>query len=1181
MRKNGPVGFIASEERFKMLFDYAPDAYYLIDTKGIFIDGNKAAENIIGFKKKELIGKSIFKAGLLSADQFHKAAADITKNIAGKAAGPTTYSLKRSDGTMVWMEIRTYPVKIGGKKIFLGIARDVTYRREDERERELMRRTNELFSGSKGLDEAFSELPKILSQTLHFPIVGVALRENNSGNIMLIGSVGLGADNDVMKLPANRSLAGVVIRTGKPLFVGNARKRKEYSGGPLKKFGIITFMGAPLRAGGKTIGALLMADHKQFRNKDRAFQMLQNISANLSRNIEKTKAIEELRKNEEKYRYVANFTYDWEYWIDERGTMIYCSPSCERITGYKAGEFLKDNKLSGKIIHHDFKKKYNANMSAAGGVDGVFDYKIIKKNGKEAWISHSSINVFNSLGNRMGKRCCDREVTEKVIIENSLQESEKKFRSLFNNANDAIFLHTIEKSGLTGRFLEVNVAACVRLGYTREELLKMKPEDIDDPEQIKRTPDISAKLLKEGHITFESFEVTKSGKMIPVEINAHIFDMSGKKVVIAIARDTTERKLNDSVLKESEERYRSLFKNLNDGFAYHRIIFDGKGTPVDYEFLEVNEAFEKIMGMKRGEILGKKVTEIIPGIQKDSTGWIERYASVALSGVAEKFETYSDVLGRWFNISVYSDKKGYFATIFEDVTERRKTTEKITMLSAAMEQSANAVVITNLHGDITYVNPRFTEITGYTAAEAIGNNPKLLKSGYFTPEQYKEMWDTIISGNVWRGRFHNKKKNGKLYWESATITPIKNAAGDVASFMAIKEDITAVIEAEEQAKESQDMLLDFLDNANDMIQIVKPDFKFEYVNKQWIKTLGYAPEKLFKMNIFDVVAHEARKNFTELYAKMTAGDGGHFLDTVFVAADGRKIIVEGNINCFVESGSAIHTRAILRDVTEKRKAENELLNNYSKLKELDVLKSNFTAMVSHELRTPLTAIKGFTAFLLGDAAGGLNFKQREYTNIIKNNSERLLNLINEILDISKMESGTFSIVKKKEELTSIIDKALSDIASMAERKKLILDKKYIQEFIEADIDEYRISQVLLNLLNNAIKFSPEEGHIYVGAEIIPAAGITPPEYTGFKQNNITQCVHIWVKDEGVGIDEENLKKIFDRFYQVSDQEHRIFKGVGLGLNISKNIVQAHGGVIWVQSPGRDKGAVFHILLPIN
>jgi PAS domain S-box-containing protein len=1169
----------AGEEKFRQLFDYAPDAYTIMDLKGRIIEANKAAERLVGYSKKELIRGSFFKL-TLSPDQLVKASRELKANASGRMSGPTEYTMKCRNKALVYVEVITYPIKMAGKIRLLCIARDITLRKKGEWEKEVMRLISEQFLNTEDIESIYADLPRLISERLGYPIAAVAVYNKEKDEMVFRGNNGFTKQHEMIHVPASSSVSIEVIKNGRPIMINDLSKYKKGHHPELRKIGVKLFMAAPMILNKETIGVLLIADRVSRTDADRVYQLLQTIANFLSREISRNRVQESLKKSEEKYRIVANFTNDWEYWIDEKGVFIYCSPSCTRITGYKPDEFIADPELRKKIIFaEDWGLFKNHLEHTAGKGADVIDYRVVRKDGRMIWMSHTCTRVFSDKGDPIGIRGSDRDITDRKIIGRILSESESKFRGVFDNANDAIYLYPVTTDGL-GLFIEVNKAASSILGYTREEYYAMSPLDITYKDGGNRMRLAMKKLMSVGHSKSENLFIAKDGKKVPVEVNSHVFNLGEKKLAISLARDITDRKLAEEKLKENAEKYRSLFENMEDGFAYHRIILDEKGKPLDYEYLEINRAFERITGLGRKNLIGKTARQVNPAMDKDKPDWLKIFGDVAFTGKSARFETYDGFIKKWWSILAYSDKKNYFAALYEDITERKLIEEKVTTLSAAVEQSGSIAVITDTEGTIEYVNMRFTTVTGYSKEEVTGKNMRILKSGYFTPLDYKGMWDTIKSGKEWRGQFHNKKKNGSLYWESASISPIKDDRGNITNFIAIKEDITAIKEAEEQLTQSRDMLYDFLENANDMILILRADATFEYVNKKCMDILKYGAYKLFEIKVFDIIHPDHKKDFMDIFERIINGEKLDYIDTVFMTSDGRQIMVEGNMNSLVQDEETAQVRGIFRDVTEKRKAEIEMKRSYEKLKELDIMKSNFTAMVSHELRMPLTSIKGFTSFLQGGIGGPLSEKQEEFIGIIKNNSDRLLNLINEILDISKIESGTFSITKRPMDIVAVMDNAINDISSVATKKNLEIIKQFKLEKINVGADEYRISQVVINLMNNAIKFSPERGKIFAGADAVDIENIRIPEYAGAKADKSKKYAFIWVKDQGLGIDPEHMKKIFDRYYQITGRDQSIYKGVGLGLNITKSIVEAHGGMVWVESKGKGMGSEFYALIPV-
>ena len=269
------------------------------------------------------------------------------------------------------------------------------------------------------------------------------------------------------------------------------------------------------------------------------------------------------------------------------------------------------------------------------------------------------------------------------------------------------------------------------------------------------------------------------------------------QIAIGLSQRRTE-----AALKESEAHYRSLFENMLNGFAFCRMLFEGD-RPRDFIYLDVNLAFEKLTGLKN--VVGRKVSEVIPGIQETDAGLLETYGRVALTGVPERFETHVEALQMWFSISVYSPRKGYFVAVFDVITERKRTEAARQLLASAIEQAAEMIVITDPLGAIQYVNPAFESVTGYAKEEVLGRNPRILKSGEHDASFYEDLWNTIAGGKAWAGHFINKKKDGTRYTEDATISPVHDAAGRIVNYVAVTRDSTHERHLEEQLRQAQKM----------------------------------------------------------------------------------------------------------------------------------------------------------------------------------------------------------------------------------------------------------------------------------------------------------------------------------------------------------------------------------------
>ena len=254
-----------------------------------------------------------------------------------------------------------------------------------------------------------------------------------------------------------------------------------------------------------------------------------------------------------------------------------------------------------------------------------------------------------------------------------------------------------------------------------------------------------------------------------------------------LAKDQQRRQVEQELL-QSRERYRSLFEHMLNGFAYCRILY-ADDRPMDFVYLDVNPAFETLTGLKN--VIGKKVSEVIPGHRTTNPELIAVYGHVAQTGQPSHLETFVPELKKWFSIALHCPAPDHFVAIFDNITERKQAEALLRLQGSALASAANAIVITDQTGVIQWVNPAFTQLTGYTAQEAIGQNPRLLKSGRHTAEFYRQMWVTLAAGKVWHGEVTNRRKDGSIYIEEMTVTPVRSEPGSDLHFIAIKQDVTA------------------------------------------------------------------------------------------------------------------------------------------------------------------------------------------------------------------------------------------------------------------------------------------------------------------------------------------------------------------------------------------------------
>lgn len=525
--------------------------------------------------------------------------------------------------------------------------------------------------------------------------------------------------------------------------------------------------------------------------------------------------------------------------------------------------------------------------------------------------------------------------------------------------------------------------------------------------------------------------------------------------------------------------------------------------------------------------------------------------------------------------------------------ERRKQAEgELRKLSSAVEQSPAIVVITDVKGDIEYVNPKFSELTGYTSGEAIGANPRILKSGKTAPEVYEKLWKTITSGNEWHGEFCNKRKSGEIFWEYGFISPVRDNDGAITNFIAIKEDITERKKAERRLKaehivthvlaesatfkEASSKILEaictalewavgeiwILDSHDHLLKCSEvwhvPSIEipeFEKITRQTTFSPGQGlPGRVFSSAQPVWIADVVQDRYFER-VNIASKEGLHGLFG-FPICSGSEVL--GTI-CFFSHEIRQPDKDLLDMMTaigsqtglfiKRRRADKGLEIAKQEAEEANRAKSDFLARMSHEIRTPMNAIIGMSKLALMTE---LTPKQNDYIGKVESSALDLLGIINDILDFSKIEAGKMSMESVEFKLEEVFENLCNLVTLKSEEKGLELLFSIGQDVpISLIGDSLRLGQILSNLTHNAVKFT-EEGEIVISVQVV-------------SKEEREVVLRFTVKDTGVGLSEEEIGKLFQSFSQADGSTTRKYGGTGLGLAICKLLVEMMRGEIWVES----------------
>jgi PAS domain S-box-containing protein len=391
--------------------------------------------------------------------------------------------------------------------------------------------------------------------------------------------------------------------------------------------------------------------------------------------------------------------------------------------------------------------------------------------------------------------------------ERSLRASELSYRRLFEAARDGILILNVD----TGRIDDVNPFLVELLGFSHAEMVGKTVGELSPFKDILSNQSMLERLQKDGYIRYENLPLeTRDGRHIEVEFVSNVYQVGDVKVIQCNIRDITERKQSEADLLESKRFLRFTL----DALSSHIAILDERGT-----IIAVNAAWKRFasdneyMGSECGVGANYlRVCDSVSGYFSEEAPVVANGIRAVITGQSDEFNLeypcHSPTEKRWFVVHATrfsGDGPVRVVMAHENITERKQVEESHARLAKAVEQASENIIITDIRGNILYANPAFEKITGYAVAEVLGKNPRILKSGKHDAKFYHEMWQVLGRGEIWHGHMINRRKDGRLFDEEATISPIRNAAGKVINYVAVKRDVTQELKLESQFRQAQKM----------------------------------------------------------------------------------------------------------------------------------------------------------------------------------------------------------------------------------------------------------------------------------------------------------------------------------------------------------------------------------------
>ncbi len=922
-----------------------------------------------------------------------------------------------------------------------------------------------------------------------------------------------------------------------------------------------------------------------------------NVVLSLVRDItERKRAENAIRENETKFRIAFDNAPTGMSIINSDGQYIAVNPMLSKMFGYSEEELLSGTLQN--ITHPDDIER--GNLWIKKMIDGdrsepEFEKRYIHKDGHIIWALVRAQWIYEDDGSPRMSVAHILDITDRKQAEEALQASERRFRAMIEHSTDAITLVAQD-----GKVIYESPNVAVITGYTTDERLGRSGFETIYPEDRQCILKVFKRVAETpGSSESTQFRaVRKDGSVWWAEGTAtNLLDKPYINAIVINYRDVTERKIAEEKLRLTQF-----------GIDHSQIGIFQVGD--DGDILYANEHACKNSGYTRDELCKLKIWDLDANLNMD--GWRNRRNRTKKQGSIAIETMHKRKDGTMFPVEVAIDlvefdNKKISISFVKDITDRKEA-EKILRESEErfrriFEEGQFGIAIADTSFRFINANPAFCKMFGYTRKE--------LKSVTFSdithPDRVENDRELVLA--LTRGEIDQIKveklyvrKNGELLWGSLISTTVRGPDDKVLYYLSMVQDITDRKKSEEalhrQNREYHSLNEEYLAQNEELvkslqrIQNINKELKAakrkaEESEKKYRATFYTSPDAI-NISTLDGKYVDVNSGFVEITGYTYHEVIGKSTDelNIWAKPDQRKSLINGlkengvvdNLeasfimkNGEIRTGliSAViipvngkpHILSIARDISYRKKMEEDLVRAKEKAEESDRLKTAFLANMSHEIRTPMNGILGFTELLRVPELTGE--QQQKYIYVIQQSGLRMLNIINDLIDISKIEAGQVEVKMERTNINKMIDSLYAFFKPEAENRNLqfacVKDISFVESLIITD--ETKLSQILSNLIKNALKYT-DSGQVIFGYS---------------KKNN---TLEFYVKDTGPGIHADLQEKIFERFRQGDNPGIKAYDGAGLGLSITKAYVEMLGGHIWIESE-EGHGSTFFFTMPYN
>ncbi len=849
---------------------------------------------------------------------------------------------------------------------------------------------------------------------------------------------------------------------------------------------------------------------------------------------------------------------------DLDGTINFVNPAIVRIWGFEYAEELLNRHINILFYQDYFFDEIFDTVKKMGKWFG--ELKAKKKDGTLFHIQASISLILDDNGKHIGLMASIINITKRKKNEQKLKDSEEKFSLIFQESVFLMGITTIDE----GKFVEVNKAFLNSLGFTRDEVIGKTTKELDLYADYHQREMILDRIKNNKKV--KNFEVklkAKDGREFIGLFSTLLIHLQGEPYLLTMANDITELKRAELELKRSEDKFSLVFQES--------VILMGITTFEEGRFVEVNKAFLSTLGYARDEVIGKTVKELdLYANYYDREQIVEKIKKDKLiqnSEIEFRARDGRKLSGLFSSLKINLEGQLYLLTMVTNVTELKQAELELKRseekFSLVFQESIILMGITTFEeGRFVEVNNSFLNTLGFTKEEVIGKTVKELDlyADYYDREKIIERIKKHQS--IQNSEIDFKKKDGRKL-SGLFSSLIINLEGE-PYFLTMVTDITELKRAERELKESEEKYRALFDESPVGILLFDEKYNLLAINEMIEVLIPEVYDEFFQGNYFaDLI--KLFRNSEELSTIFTKRiellNRGLKLEPIEI-----KVVMPSGLEKWLywqSSRIALHdktlTQILIHDITEKKEAERLISEERERIQKLSQMRQELITRISHELKTPLTTAHGALQVLFERYKHKLDKDVLEFLNIVKKGTKRLKNLVETLVSTSKFEYKMQELNLQENDILKLVKKQVRELEFYANSRDISIELDLTSKFL-LRVDKILFEQVITNILSNAINNTLPGGHVYVS----------------FDEKKT--YIDIIIRDTGIGITQEEKARLFTKFGKIERYgkgDNIYIEGVGLGLYISREIVELHGGQIFVESEGRNRGSTFIIRLYKN